>query len=108
MEKYCKGVKQNRIPSSGFFMISPCPGRGREGNVRGHPSRILAIPERIPLFEFAGGICHAFHPGFDYMFGFSGNLKNVYPSTEGYELFADNPGTQEGKVRPEFKGERPR
>jgi hypothetical protein len=38
------------------------------------------------------------------MFGFYDNLKNFYQSTEGYELFADNPETQEGKVRPEFKG----
>ncbi len=76
----------------------------REGRVRGHPYRILAIPERITLFEFAGEICHAFHLGFDHMFGFYDNLKNVYQSTEGYELFADNPETQDGKVRPEFKG----
>lgn len=76
----------------------------REGKVRGHPYRIFAIPERITLFEFAGEICHAFHLGFDHMFGFYNDVKNFYQSTEGYELFGDNPETWEGKVRPEFKG----
>jgi hypothetical protein len=76
----------------------------REGKVRGHPYRILAIPERITLFEFAGEICRAFHLGFDHMFGFYDNCKNFYQSTEGYELFAENPETHEGKVRPEFLG----
>ena len=75
-----------------------------EGKVRGHPYRILAIPEQITLFEFAGEICHAFHLGFDHSFGFYNNIKNFYQSTEGYELFGDNPETWEGKVRPEFKG----
>lgn len=76
----------------------------REGNVRGHPYRVLAIPERITLFEFAGEICRAFRFGFDHMFGFYDNLKNFYESTEGYELFADNPDTAFGKIRPGFKG----
>ena len=76
----------------------------REGKVRGYPYRILAIPERITLFEFAGEICHAFHLGFDHLFGFYDNCKNFYQSPEGYELFADNPETREGKLRPEFKG----
>ena len=75
-----------------------------EGKVRGHPYRILAIPEQITLFEFGGEICHAFHLGFDHSFGFYNNCKNFYQSTEGYELFGDNPETWEGKVRPEFKG----
>jgi len=76
----------------------------REGKVRGHPYRIFAVPERITLFEFAGEICHAFHLGFDHMFGFYNNVKNFYQSTEGYELFGDNPETWEGKVQPGFKG----
>jgi hypothetical protein len=76
----------------------------RKGKVRGHPYRILSIPERITLFEFAGEICREFHLGFDHMFGFYNNIKNFYQSTEGYELFGDNPETWEGKVRPEFKG----
>jgi len=75
-----------------------------EGKVRGHPYRVFAIPERITLFEFAGEICRAFHLGFDHSFGFYDNIKNFYQSTEGYELFGDNPETWEGKVRPYFKG----
>jgi hypothetical protein len=76
----------------------------REGKVRGRPYRVFAVPERITLFEFAGEICRAFHLGFDHSFGFYDNIKNFYRSTEGYELFGDNPDTWEGKVRPEFKG----
>jgi hypothetical protein len=76
----------------------------REGKVRGHPYRVFAIPERITLFEFAGEICRAFHLGFDHMFGFYNNIRNFYQSTEGYELFGDNPQTREGKVQPYFKG----
>ena len=76
----------------------------REGKVRGYPYCIFAIPERITLFEFAGEICRAFHLGFDHCFGFYDNIRNFYQSTEGYELFGDNPETWEGKVRPDFKG----
>jgi len=76
----------------------------REGKVRGYPFRILAIPESITLFEFAGEICHSFRFGIDHMFGFYDNLKKFYESTEGFELFADEPETAYGKIRPEFKG----
>jgi hypothetical protein len=76
----------------------------RAGKVRGYPYRILAIPEVITLFEFAGEICHSFRFGFDHMFGFYNNPKNFYKSTEGFELFADDPETAFGKIRPEFEG----
>jgi hypothetical protein len=76
----------------------------RDGLVRGLPYRIIAVPERITLFEFAGEICHDFHLGFDHMFGFYNNLKNYFQSTEGYELFDENPATLDGKIRPEFEG----
>lgn len=76
----------------------------RAGKVRGYPYRILAIPEYITLFEFAGEICRAFRFGFDHMFGFYDNLKIFYESTEGYELFDDEPETMYGKIRPEFDG----
>ena len=71
----------------------------REGHIRGLPYRIITVPEQITLFEFAGEICHAFHLGFDHMFGFYNNLKNYFQSTEGYRLFADNPDTLDGKIR---------
>jgi len=76
----------------------------RAGKVRGYPYRILAIPETITLFEFAGEICHSFRFGFDHMFGFYDNLKKFYESTEGFELFSDEPETAYGKIRPEFEG----
>ena len=75
-----------------------------EGKVRGRPYRIILLPEQVTLFEFAAEICHAFQFGFDHMFGFYNNFKNFYNSTEGYELFADDPETEFGKIRPEFKG----
>ena len=90
-------------PGERIFIIKVIQSN-REGKVRGHPYRIFAIPERITLFEFAGEICRAFHLGFDHCFGFYDNIKNFYQSTEGYELFGDNPETWEGKVRPYFKG----
>lgn len=76
----------------------------REGRVRGHPYRILAIPERITLFQFAGEICRAFHFGFDHMFGFYSDLKKPYQSAEGYELFVDNPETADDRTRDNYEG----
>ena len=75
-----------------------------KGKVRATRTRILAIPGRITLFEFAGEICREFHLGFDHMFGFYNNIKNFYQSTEGYEFSVTTRETWEGKVRPEFKG----
>lgn len=102
---YCKIPMDRREaePGERIFLFKVIQSN-RKGNVRGHPYRILAIPERITLFEFAGEICRAFHLGFDHSFGFYNNIKNFYQSTEGYELFGDNPDTWEGKIRPEFKG----
>ena len=102
---YCKIPMDRReaAPVERIFLFKVIQSN-HEGNVRGRPYRILAIPERITLFEFAGEICRAFHLGFDHSFGFYNNIKNFYQSTEGYELFGDNPETWEGKVRPEFKG----
>ena len=76
----------------------------RAGKVHGYPYRILSILESITLFEFAGEICHSFRFGFDHMFGFYDNLKKFYKSTVGFELFADEPETAYGKIRPEFEG----
>ena len=59
------------------------------GRVRGHPYRVLAIPEGFTLYRLAEAILDSFDFDFDHCFGFYDNMKVPYESNEGYELFAD-------------------
>jgi len=59
------------------------------GNIQGNPCRIIAIPIKSTLYKLASVIIESFNFDFDHAFGFFNNPKNIYKSTEGYELFAD-------------------
>jgi hypothetical protein len=61
----------------------------RYSRAQGNPYRILAVPTNYSLFKFANTIIDSFDFYFDHCFGFFDNLKNIYESIEGYELFAD-------------------
>jgi hypothetical protein len=61
----------------------------RYARVQGNPHRILAIPSTFTLYKFAEVILESFNFNFDHCFGFYDNLKNIYNSHEGYELFKD-------------------
>ena len=60
------------------------------GNVRGRPYRVLAIPEKFTLYQFADAILASFEFDMDHAFGFYDNLTRWSQSTEGYELFSDD------------------
>ena len=60
------------------------------GNVRGRPYRVLAIPEKFTLYQFADAILASFEFDLDHAFGFYNNLTHWSQSTEGYELFSDD------------------
>jgi hypothetical protein len=55
----------------------------------GKPYRIIAIDGDKTLFEFAEAILEAFDFDNDHAFGFYDNMKDIYRSQEGYELFTD-------------------
>jgi len=59
------------------------------GRAKGNPYRTLAVPASWSLYRFAELIIANFDFDFDHCFGFFDNLKNVYRSREGYELFKD-------------------
>ena len=59
------------------------------GNVRGHPYRVIAVPERFTLYRLAEAIVDSFHFAFDHAFGFYDNITKWPNSNEAYELFAD-------------------
>ncbi len=59
------------------------------GKVRGHPYRVIAVPERFTLYRLAEAIVDGFGFYFDHPFGFYDNIKQWSKSNEGYELFAD-------------------
>jgi hypothetical protein len=59
------------------------------GNVRGHPYRVIAIPEGFTLYRLAEAIVDSFGFYFDHAFGFYSNIRQWTKSEEGYELFAD-------------------
>jgi len=72
--------------------------------VRGFPYRVLAIPEGFTLYQFAEAIIESFNFDFDHMFGFYNNLTRYQQSTEGYELFADDPDPRYNFDGPDFPG----
>jgi hypothetical protein len=57
--------------------------------VRGKPYRVIAIDGEKTLFEFAEAILDSFNFDIDHSFGFYDNMKDIYRSQEGYELFSD-------------------
>ena len=59
------------------------------GNVRGHPYRVLAVPQGFTLYRLAEAIVDSFGFYFDHPFGFYDNIRQWKKSKEGYELFAD-------------------
>ena len=59
------------------------------GRAKGHPYRVLAIPEEFTLYRLAEAIVNSFDFYFDHCFGFYDNIKKWIDSGEGYELFAD-------------------
>jgi hypothetical protein len=59
------------------------------GNVRGHPYRVIAAPEGFTLYRLAEAIVDSFGFYFDHPFGFYDNIRHWTKSKEGYELFAD-------------------
>lgn len=59
------------------------------GNVRGHPYRVMAVPQGFTLYRLAEDIVDSFGFYFDHPFGFYDNIKQWTKSKEGYELFAD-------------------
>ena len=61
----------------------------RFARIQGNPYRILAVPSNYSLYKFAEVIIKSFKFSFDHCFGFFDNLKNIYESNEGYELFKD-------------------
>jgi hypothetical protein len=61
----------------------------RFSRVQGNPFRIIAVPQNVSLYKFAEIILESFHFDVDHCFGFFDNLKNIYDSQEGYELFND-------------------
>jgi hypothetical protein len=82
------------------------------GNVRGRPYRVLAIPEKFTLYQFADAILASFEFDMDHAFGFYNNLTRWSQSTEGYELFSDDdrdplsefPGVKKTPVSTVFTG----
>jgi hypothetical protein len=62
----------------------------RAGDVRGLPYRVLAIPEKFTLHQFATSILESFSFDCDHAFGFYNNLSSYSHSSEGYELFSDD------------------
>jgi len=60
-----------------------------DGNVRGHPHRVIAMPESSTLYRLAEAIVDGFGFDFDHAFGFYSNIRQWTKSAEGYELFAD-------------------
>lgn len=70
------------------------------GNVRGHPYRVIAVPEDFTLFKFAYAIISSFDFEEDHAFGFYDNLTRWSNSIEGYELFSDD----DRDPTPEFPG----
>jgi hypothetical protein len=75
-----------------------------EGRVRGMPYRVIAILDKMSLYNLAEIIIESFDFDFDHAFGFYSNIKNWPRSDEGYELFADIgegeqfPGVKKAKV----------
>lgn len=61
----------------------------RFGNIEGNPSRTIAIGRNKNLYSLAEAIIQAFEFNLDHCFGFYDNLKNIYKSKIGFELFAD-------------------
>ncbi len=57
--------------------------------VRGYPYRVIAIDGNNNLYKLAEAILDAFDFDMDHCFGFYDNMKDIYHSREGYELFAD-------------------
>ena len=61
----------------------------RFAKVQGNPYRIVAVPSNFSLYKFTEVILKSFKFYFDHCFGFFDDLKNIYDSQEGYELFKD-------------------
>jgi len=80
----------------------------RFGNLKGNPSRTIAIGRNKTLYYFAEAIIKAFDFEFDHSFGFYDNLKNIYQSNIGFELFADVgeesdfPGVENARIKELF------
>jgi hypothetical protein len=60
-----------------------------KGKTKGSPYRTIAIPQNASLYMLAEVIIDSFDFDFDHAFGFYNNLKDLYRSTIGYELFTD-------------------
>ncbi len=73
--------------------------------VRGKPYRIIAIEGNKSLYQLAEVITDSFDFDIDHCFGFYDNMKDIYRSWEGYELFADIgegdrfPGVKKTKIK---------
>lgn len=61
--------------------------------VRGYTYRVIAIDGDNSLYKLAEVILNSFNFDMDHCLGFYDNLKNIYNSNEGYELFADIHGS---------------
>lgn len=77
--------------------------------VRGYPYRVIAIDGSDSLYKLAEAIVDSFDFDMDHCFGFYDNLKDIYRSWEGYELFADTgdadrfPGVKDTMVEEVYK-----
>jgi len=74
---------------SGIVKIFKVTLSDRYAHIQGNPYRLIAVPKTFSLYKFAEVILENFDFDFDHCFGFFDNLKNVYDSNEGYELFKD-------------------
>ena len=70
------------------------------GHLQNFPYRIIGVPVNLSLYKLASVITESFNFYFDHAFGFYDNPKNIYKSSEGYELFFDvGEETQFGSVK---------
>lgn len=78
------------------------------GNTKGKPYRIIAIPSNQKLYDLAEGVTSSFEFYFDHCFGFYDNIKRWVDAKEGYELFSDIgeesrfPGVKKTKIKKVF------
>jgi hypothetical protein len=77
------------IITQGVVKIFKITLSDRFARTQGNPYRIIAVPSNLSLYKFANIILENFDFDFDHCFGFFDNLKNIYDSVEGYELFKD-------------------
>ena len=78
MEKNLINIYQIKVTLSDFSL-----------RVRGCPYRVIAIDGSDSLYKLAEAILNSFDFDMDHCFGFYDNMKDIYRSWEGYELFAD-------------------